>query len=79
VYDVTELLTAGFLSLSLLSANFTFLPEGDIVGFQIFEWGFKSQKIRFGVKRNLGDSPPPGGRFVGFFFSEKTLKVMRIA
>ena len=35
-----------FLSLSLLSSlrRVTFLPEGVIVGFQNFAWGFNSQK-----------------------------------
>jgi hypothetical protein len=37
------LLTAFFLS--LFSGVVTFLPEGVIVGFPNFAWGFKSQKI----------------------------------
>jgi hypothetical protein len=48
------LLTALFLFLSL-SRRVTFLPEGVIIGFRNFEWGFKSQKkIRFGVKKKFG-------------------------
>jgi hypothetical protein len=44
-----------FFSLSFfLSSQFvTFLPEGVIVGFPNFVFGFKSL--------------PPGGRFLGFF------------
>jgi hypothetical protein len=39
----------GFSSL-LSSPSLTFLPEGVIVGFLNFAWGFNSQKI-FGVKK----------------------------
>ena len=63
------LLTA-FFSLSFflsLSPTLTFLQEGVIVGFQNFEWGLKSQKIRFGLK-NIGEPTlPPGARFFRFF------------
>ena len=38
------LLTAFFLSFFFSSPTLTFLPEGVIVGFQNFAWGFKSQK-----------------------------------
>ena len=65
------LLTMSFFSLlslfSLSLRRVTFLPEGVIVGFQNFVWGFNSQtKIRFGVKQNSGD-PPPAPRVVDFF------------
>jgi hypothetical protein len=33
-----------FSSLSLLSPDVAFLPEGVIVGFRNFAWGFNSQK-----------------------------------
>ena len=43
----TKLLMAFFLFLSFsLSASLTFLPDGVIVGFWNFEWGFKSQKTK---------------------------------
>ena len=48
------LLTALFFSLSSLR-RVTFLPEGVIVGFRNFAWGFNSQKKRFGVEKNPGD------------------------
>ena len=50
----------------------TFVPEGVIVGFQIFAWGFKSQQIRFGVKQELGDPPAPVGVDFLVFFMKKT-------
>jgi hypothetical protein len=56
------------LLLLLLSAPVSFLPEGDIVEFRNFAWGFNSQK-RFGVNKNLG--------VLGFF--GKKSKVLRIA
>jgi hypothetical protein len=48
VYYICDYFSSLFFSSSL---PHTFLPEGVIVGFQNFAWGFKSQKkIRFGVK-----------------------------
>jgi hypothetical protein len=46
----------------------TFLPEGIIVGFCIFVWGFKSHKQNCG-KTTFGARPLPGGQF---FFILKT-------
>jgi hypothetical protein len=62
------LLTLLFLLL-LLFGNVTFLPEGVIVEFQNFAWGFNTHKIRFGVD------------FLGFFSGnkEKCLELLEMA
>jgi hypothetical protein len=63
---------------SLLSAIVTFLPEGDIVGFQHFAVGFNSKtKIIFEVNNIWGGPPAPGWRFFRFFRG-KNRKVLRI-
>ena len=54
----------------LSSASLTFRPEGVIVGFRNFAWGFMSQtKQKIGVKQYLGTPCPPGGLRHGLLFS----------
>jgi hypothetical protein len=64
---------AFFLSL-LSSPDVTFLPEGVVVGFRTFAWGFDSQKNKIWVERkNLVDPPVPGRvDFLGFFQKKKS-------
>ena len=59
------------LSSLFLSALLTFLPEGVIVGFWNFAWGFKSQKNHFGREKLWGTHPAPRGSMFWFFFEKK--------
>ena len=65
----------GVFSLSFFSLSsevVTFLPEGVIVGFPNFAWGFESQKNKIWGKTKFGGPPPaPGGSIFVGFFSEK--------
>ena len=72
VSTINGVIFSSIFSLSSLR-QVTFLPEGVIVGFQNFAWGFNSQKkIRFGAKIYVGDpSCPRGGRFFRVFVGEK--------
>ena len=63
---ISELVRAACMRCPLLAVFFlsfflSSLPEGVIVGFPNFAWSFKTQKIRFGVNKKVGDPLPPGG------------------
>ena len=65
------------LSFFLSSEVVTFPPEGVIVGFRNFVWGFKSQKNKIWGKQKIGGPTlPPGGSIFLFVFLGKNEKCL---
>ena len=58
-----------FFLFLFLSVPHTFLPEGFIVGFRNFAWGFKSQKNKIWGKKKSGPPPSPLGGGLFYYFS----------
>ena len=71
---VSQIFSLSLFSLSLF-CHVTFLQEGIIIEFWNLPWGFKSQKIRFGVKTNLRGPQCP---LRGWFFRFKKTKRKRL-